>query len=202
MATDPKCVQKKVFQDGDELKKAARVYAKFGKDNPRRKAGVDKMAGVYGYPIGKWQIGKLEHLCGTLAGCVDFDEDINDWDVTNVERMVGTFASRHRFNKPLNKWNTHKVTTMESMFCECFDFNQSVETFNTSKVECTACMFKGATIFNHPVVGMDWSGVDELRVDSYVDMFDTALTFHREQQVPTGWDGEAAGFNKVSRYPY
>ncbi|KAL3904502.1 MAG: hypothetical protein SGARI_004895 [Bacillariaceae sp.] len=36
-ATDPKGVDKKAVQDGKELKRAARVYAKLAKDDPRRK---------------------------------------------------------------------------------------------------------------------------------------------------------------------
>ena len=156
---------KKVFENGRELRDAVHEYCSFIED-------FDKVCSIYGYPINKWQVGKVQDFskvfhrecfneyigdwdtsnatsfCCMFDGAVTFNQDLSKWDTSKVTNMSKMFRSAVCFNQPLDSWDTSNVTNMQSMFESAADFNQPLESWDMHNVRNTSSMFKKAGSFN------------------------------------------------------
>ena len=121
-AIDQKCGGTPPFQTNDELRRT--TVWKYIKtvDNP---VDTEKIGRTYGWPIGKWDVSKLEDFSHVFYDrCSTFNEDISEWSTSRATTMYGMFWMASSFNQPVGDWNTSNVRYMASMFCGATCFNQ------------------------------------------------------------------------------
>lgn len=90
----------------------------------------DRVGGIVG-----WNIGNVQEMDYTFAGCTAFNQPIGGWDVRNVVNASSTFDGCENFNQPLDTWQLDNLDYAENMFRNCKSFNQPLGTwgFNTSQ---------------------------------------------------------------------
>mmetsp|Transcript_29382 Transcript_29382/g.43364 ORF Transcript_29382/g.43364 Transcript_29382/m.43364 type:complete len:219 (-) Transcript_29382:23-679(-) len=70
---------------------------------------ADKIARVYGWPIGKWDVSEIDCFDGAFEDQANFNEDIGEWDMSNATNLVGMFSGAADFNQDVSRWNTLDV---------------------------------------------------------------------------------------------
>lgn len=85
IAIDFKCASPKAFETRKELRNAVKHYCS------NNASEVEIATRLYGYPINKWQVQKLEDFSGVFYNCYDFNEDISSWDVSNARDLCYVF---------------------------------------------------------------------------------------------------------------
>jgi len=138
---------------------------------------ADKIARIYGWPIGKWNVSKIVNFRRAFEDQVDFNEDIGEWDMSNATCLVAMFMNARSFNEDLSRWNTSKVTNMHAMFYSARSFNKDLSRLNTSKVTDMRGMFYGATAFNQNISSWDVSNVS---AGDSEDIFSGAKSFNHD----------------------
>ena len=155
--------------------------------------------------IGGWDTSTITNMDGVFAGCVLFNQSINNWDVSNVTSFGpgfnrGMFTSCFAFNQPLNNWDVSSCTRFNQMFQNCYAFNQDLSSwrFHTTLNVGFGSMFKSATSFNNG--GQD--GIKDWNTNmanSFSGMFYGASSFN---QPLTNWNTSnvaGAGFKSMFR---
>mmetsp|Transcript_22165 Transcript_22165/g.33511 ORF Transcript_22165/g.33511 Transcript_22165/m.33511 type:complete len:320 (-) Transcript_22165:41-1000(-) len=197
----------KPFQNNAELVHAVHDYCTYKQSRTKIiiDCKVEKLATLYGWPIGKWDVSQVTNFSrifedqiefnecigdwnvsnGTNFRCMfsdasDFDQDIQNWNVSKGKDFHGMFRDARSFNRSLIKWDTSSAEEMSYMFYQAFKFNGDVSNFNTSKVIDMHCMFMGALDFNQ-----DISRWDTRSARIMYQMFEAALSFN---QNISGWN--------------
>mmetsp|Transcript_29388 Transcript_29388/g.43372 ORF Transcript_29388/g.43372 Transcript_29388/m.43372 type:complete len:220 (-) Transcript_29388:31-690(-) len=70
---------------------------------------ADKIARIYGWPIGKWNVSKIVNFELAFEDQANFNEDIGEWDMSNATNLVGMFSGAADFNQDVSRWNTLDV---------------------------------------------------------------------------------------------
>jgi surface protein len=140
---------KKAFQNGDELREIAENYWQY------KKVIINGIGKKYGFPIGKWEVGKVKDFSRVFQCAYHFNEDISKWDVSNAISMKEMFHNATSFNQSLERWDTRNVKNMMGMFRGAESFNQPVELWNTSNVLHMKFMFWEAFSFNQSLMRWD-----------------------------------------------
>jgi surface protein len=136
---------KKDLESNSELRDAVAMYCRY----KRKKEEIDEIGRTYGFPIGKWRVGKLTDFSEVFFfGYINFNEDIGDWDVSEAKCLHRMFCSASSFNQPLDKWDTRQVTDMSYMFFGAVSFNQPLNDWDTSNVRNLSNAFHNAVSFN------------------------------------------------------
>ena len=141
--------------------------------------------------ISGWDTSTITNMDGVFAGCVLFNQPLNNWDVSNVESFGpgfnrGMFIGCAAFNQPLNNWDVSSCRKFGQMFQNCSSFNQDLSswTFHTSLSVTAGSMFLGASSFNNG--GQD--GIKDWNTNmfqSFNNMFNSATSFN---QPLTNWN--------------
>ena len=141
--------------------------------------------------ISGWNTSTIENMEGVFAGCVLFNQSVNNWDVSNVTSFGpgfnrGMFTGCAAFNQPLNNWDVSSCRKFSQMFMNCSSFNQDLSswTFHTSLSVTAGSMFLGASSFNNG--GQD--GIKDWNTnmfESFNNMFNSATSFN---QPLTNWN--------------
>ncbi|KAL3912337.1 MAG: hypothetical protein SGILL_006924 [Bacillariaceae sp.] len=185
-AIDNNFQPKREFHVIRELNRIVRKYCQYNK------ATINHIGRTYGFPIGKWKVGKVTKFSYLFAFQRHFNEDISKWDVSNARCMLSMFMGATSFNQPLHAWNVGNVVVMDLMFAQASSFNQSVEAWDTSKVVSMKQMFESARSFNKPIAGWDMSSLSNddyglaRGADGYYGIFCSAAAFR--QEFPEDWD--------------
>mmetsp|Transcript_22119 Transcript_22119/g.33431 ORF Transcript_22119/g.33431 Transcript_22119/m.33431 type:complete len:328 (-) Transcript_22119:174-1157(-) len=195
---------KKQFITNEELIQAVREYRSCNQTTRLeitvRDASIEKLATMYGWPIGMWDVSQVTNFSNVFAhqhsfneyiGAWNvsnginfdymfwhaswFDQDIGNWNVSKAASFEGMFSGASRFNKDLTKWNTKTVENMSSMFDRASKFNGNVSNFDTSEVTRMNLMFSYASDFNQ-----DISGWNTGRVTCMNHMFRGASCFNQD----------------------
>jgi hypothetical protein len=99
-------------------------------------------------------------LANSFAGCVNFDQSIDNWNMLNVTNMSYMFATQEilsapkiyfpTFNQSISNWNTSNVTNMSYMFSgnENFKNGNNALTLNAKKVTNMSYMFEYQTYYD------------------------------------------------------
>jgi surface protein len=199
------------FETTEELREAVDLYlANNGKDT--------LVARNYGWPIGIWNVSKIQDFSYLFAAfdydgdddaigdserftpnAIKFNEDISNWTMSSATSMTFMFYGAASFDQPLADWNVSSVTDMLGMFSLATDFNQPIGNWDVSSVTSMIGMFSEAKSFNQPIG--NWN-VSSVMTTSY--MFEFATVFNQ----PLGnWDvssvadmsqmfGTASSFNQ------
>jgi len=168
IAINRKQEQKKALRSNSELRMAVEKYLNGNTDD------VETIVKEYGYPIGKWDVSKLEDFSYLFHNVEMFDEDIGSWNVANAINMKGMFCGAAFLDqKNLSNWDVSKVQTMEGMFSFTTHFDgYGISDWDTSSVTDMRCMFHNARDFNGDISAWDVSGVTNMAF-----MFKNAVTF-------------------------
>jgi surface protein len=161
----------RVFETNRELRRAVSQYVHCS-DNPK---DAEDLATVYGWPIGKWDVSRLDDFSWIFNRTISFNEDIRFWNVSQATTMEKMFWFARAFNQDLSVWDVSKVTNMKRMFDSAISFNQDVSSWDTSQVTNMEGMFQHATAFNQDISLWDTSSVQNMRA-----MFQNAPMFHQE----------------------
>lgn len=164
---------KKDFQDGDELREAAKKYCD-GKE------GKNEVGRTYGYPINTWRVGHVEDFDSVFKGQATFNECIGDWDMSSAKTTAHMFCGARSFNQDLSQWTTSQVKDMQGMFRAARAFNKPLNTWDTSRVKNMSCMFVFAECFNQSLNTWDTSHVKNMS-----SMFKDTHDFNKELD---SWD--------------
>mmetsp|Transcript_12704 Transcript_12704/g.18679 ORF Transcript_12704/g.18679 Transcript_12704/m.18679 type:complete len:212 (+) Transcript_12704:76-711(+) len=149
---------RKQFTESIELYRAVRKYP--------IEANAEKLARVYGWPIGKWDVSGITDFSNIFRNQRSFNEDIRRWNTSNAIRMNSMFSGASSFNMDISIWDTSKVKNMRQMFFLALSFNQDISSWDISKVQSMESMFHGASSFIK-----DLSSWDISKVDNVADMF-------------------------------
>mmetsp|Transcript_6285 Transcript_6285/g.9666 ORF Transcript_6285/g.9666 Transcript_6285/m.9666 type:complete len:302 (+) Transcript_6285:87-992(+) len=153
----------KPFLTNEELVKAARDHYNYkwapGPAKVFRDHIVEKLATIYGWPIGKWDVSQVTNFSRVFEDQIDFNDYIGDWDVSQGTTFEGMFHNAYYFDQDLGNWNISKATTLNCMFCGASCFNKDLTKWNTSNVENMCNMFCRAINFNGDVSNFDTSKV-------------------------------------------
>jgi surface protein len=151
-----------------------------------------RVAGIYGFPIGKWCVSKIQDFSYLFSSddddysaerrnlqhtttserfnfaATNFNGDISQWDVSNATTMRSMFSGnraterRSRFNQWLADWDVSGVTDMRFMFSGAKSFNQPIGNWDVTSVTNMRRMFDRAGSFDQTLA--DWN------VSSVIDM--------------------------------
>lgn len=124
--------------------------------------------------INNWKVSNVVNMCGVFYGCKKFNQILKDWKVDNVTNMSKMFYQCENFNQSLNDWNVENVEDMSFMFSDCINFNANLDKWNTKNVNNMAGMFKNCKNFNQLLNFWDLGNVNDI---SY--MFYGCLIFNR-----------------------
>jgi surface protein len=91
------------FQSHSELKTTVNTYMKCNA------ADAEEIATTYGWPIGRWDVYKVEEFSRFFGEETTFDEDIGSWDVSKAICMTRMFGYAKTFNQDISSWNTANV---------------------------------------------------------------------------------------------
>ena len=170
-AIDRKCGgAPKLFRTNKELRGAIQKY--INSSNNTQEA--EEIASTYSWPIGKWDVSKLEDFLSAFASAHEFNEDISGWNISRATNTAAMFCSATSFNQSLADWVTSNVQCMDSMFEGAINFNQPLADWNTSNVQYMSYMFHGAINFNQPLA--DWNTSN---VQTMTGMFCQAASFNQ-----------------------
>jgi surface protein len=168
-----------VFETKDQLRNAANDYLA---DNSEGTL----VALTYGWPIGVWDVSKIQDFSYLFATALfgdgeslntdaaNFNEDITLWDVSSATTMRSMFEGATSFNQPIGNWNVSSVTSTEAMFEDATSFNQPIGNWIVSSVTNMAFMFFYAASFDQPLA--DW---DVSSATTMIQMFEGAASFNQ-----------------------
>ena len=169
--------QPKKFESGMYLGWAVQAYCRY------ESASMERLACTYGYPIGKWDVSKVECFNAIFVGMSAFNEDIGSWDVSNAKSMHAMFRMAIAFNQDLNGWDVSNVTCMTCMFWGASSFNQSLNGWNINNVICMNSMFEYARAFDQVLDQWDTSRVKYMK-----RIFADATSFSHRERILSSWD--------------
>jgi surface protein len=166
---DQKAATPKVFQSRKELKHAVKKYTTYNG------ADAEEFATSYGWPIGRWDVSRVQAFSFLFQHEQSFNEKIDLWDVSGATDMLGIFSWAQSFNQDLSSWDTSNVRSMRAMFSCAQSFNQDVSSWDVSNVQDMNYMFRNATHFNQDVSSWDVSNVQDMNY-----MFNNATHFNQD----------------------
>jgi surface protein len=156
------------------------------------------VARVYGWPIGIWDVSKIEDFSFLFSAfnfedgnrfnpaAMNFNEDVSGWDMSTATTMRSMFDGARSFDQPIGNWNVSRVTNMNELFYGASSFNQPLADWNVSSVADMSYMLGSAESFNQPIGNWNVSSVTSM---SY--MFYYASSFNQ----PLGtWDRSSLKF--------
>jgi hypothetical protein len=150
------------------------------------------VARTYGWPIGAWDVSKIQDFSLLFAAfengdnerfntdAENFDEDIRLWDMSSATTVRSMFFAASSFNQPLADWDVSSMTNMGSMFTLARSFSQPIGNWDVSSATTMRFMFFNAESFDQTIGTWDVSSVTDLSF-----MFGLAKSFNQ----PLGnWD--------------
>ena len=158
-AIDRKCGgAPKPFRTNKELNRVIEKYI----NSSNNAQHAEEIASTYSWPIGKWDVSKLEDFSSAFRGFRTFNEDISGWNISRATNTASMFSSATSFNKSLADWDTSNVQDMSCMFWGAKSFNQPLTDWDTSNVQTMKCMFWVATSFNQPLAFWNTANVQDM----------------------------------------
>jgi Mycoplasma protein of unknown function, DUF285 len=115
---------RRAFTSNGQLCAAVDEYAKL--QNKSELPETSEIAVMYGYPIGTWDVSRVNNFDRVFANdrnqTIDptlgpsvpsgFDDDLSLWDTSNAVTMIGMFQGATSFSgKGLEKWSVSKVNS-------------------------------------------------------------------------------------------
>ena len=137
------------FQSNEELKDAVIRYCGYlqhiGEDGESiviwqttsQSCGPDmaeEFAGMYGWPINRWNVSMVHDFSQIFFNCANFNEDISSWDVSNATTMAHMFFGARSFNCDISAWDVSNVGDMYSMFHGAASFSHDLSLWDTTQV--------------------------------------------------------------------
>jgi surface protein len=200
------------FETNKELRLAVRKYTGV-RSNPNH---AEELAGLYGWPIHRWDVSQVDDFSHVFHGAIDFNECIASWNLSNATTLEGMFYYAFEFNQDISNWDISNVTNMNLFLFRAKKFNQPLSSWSTSRVKSMARMLEGATYFNQNLKSWDTSNVmdmehllygatsfdqdirgwDVRNVTNMKHMFQHATAFHLSQDL-SSWDDESWQLAKV-----
>mmetsp|Transcript_20184 Transcript_20184/g.22547 ORF Transcript_20184/g.22547 Transcript_20184/m.22547 type:complete len:297 (-) Transcript_20184:97-987(-) len=170
---DYKCLTygRKKFRSNKELKNSIRKYLRCNASD------AEAFAKIYGWPIGKWDVSRIEDFAGIFFLQGTFNEDISQWDTSRGTNMAYMFSYAESFNQDISTWDTSRVKSMAYMFNSSRSFNQNISTWNTCNVRNMEFMFYDARVFSYDISTWNFNRVENMsRMFQYAHSFNHSLS--------------------------
>ena len=118
---------------------------------------------------------------GLFAGCVSFNQPLNNWDVSKVSVFTSMFEDCTAFNQPLNNWNlVSSAIIMERMFANATSYNQPILWVDVDAFSIIG-MFSGCTAFNNGGQDMPLRKIFiNSNIIQYDNLFDSCTSFNQK----------------------
>lgn len=69
-----------------------------------------------GKGLEKWNVGNVEYMDSTFAGCKKLNADISGWNVRKVKTLLKAFSNCENLDCDLNKWKINKNASVSGAF--------------------------------------------------------------------------------------
>jgi surface protein len=192
------------FETNKELRLAVRKYTGVRSNSDH----AEELAGLYGWPIHRWDVSQVDDFSHVFHGALDFNECIASWNLSNATTLEGMFYYAFEFNQDISNWDISNVTNMNLFLFRAKKFDQPLSSWNTSRVTSMARMLEGATNFNQNLASWDTSNVMDMEhmlygatsfdqdirvwdvgnVTNMKHMFQHATAFHLSQDLSSWHD--------------
>ena len=136
------------FRDGEELRKAIRVYSD---DNSKQTV----VAGTYGWPIDTWDVSMVTDFSRAFKDYWRFNPNISRWNTSSAIYMDRMFMDNHWFSHDISSWDVRRVRSFRYQFKNALSFNANLSPWSLSSAESTGGMFNGASYFKQDLCA--WS---------------------------------------------